>query len=116
MSRKLIPIIFLILCLTSLWGKTTSEMRFVRQPSAAFTVGPGTVISVHVLDMPFGGRRYAIKYRTDGGEVIEVWHPANYSPVLVGMYGMLTYSKNPEMILNFQVMQQSSRPAQSAAN
>jgi hypothetical protein len=105
----------LMICLTPLWGRTNTPVRGLRQPNSAFRIGPGTVTSVHVIDLPFGGRRYAIKYVTDSGEMIEVWHPAGDSPVLKGMYGMLTYSTNPEMVVNFQVMQQkSSRRVQAS--
>jgi hypothetical protein len=108
MGRKFIPLALLMVCLTPLWGKMDTAARVLRQPSSAFRIGPGTVTSVHIIDLPFGGRRFAIKYQTDRGEMIEVWHPADDSPVLKGMYGMLTYSTNPEMVVNFQVMQQKN--------
>ena len=93
-------------CLTPVWGKTTSELSFIRQPSTVFSVGPGTVVSVHVLDLPFIGLYYAVKYKTDGGELIEVMTPTKDILVLEGMHGILTYSTHPERILNFRVVEQ----------
>src|ERR1039458_9138549 len=53
MLSKLLQIIALIACLTPVWGKSTSELSFIRQPSAVSIVGPGTVLSVYFLDLPF---------------------------------------------------------------
>ena len=108
MLRKLLQIVALTACLTPAWSKPTSELPFTRQPSTVFTVGPGTVLSVHLLDLPFVNPHYVVKYKTDGGELIEVWTPGKDVFVLEGMHGLLTYSTDPEKILNFRVVAQKS--------
>jgi hypothetical protein len=50
--------------------------------------------------------RYTVKYKTDGGELIEVWIPGKDVLVLEGMHGILTYSTHPEKILSFRVVEQ----------
>jgi len=107
MLRKLLQIAALTACLTPAWGKPTSELSFLRQPSTVSIVGPGTVLSVHLLDLPFIKPRYAVKYKTDGGELIEVWTPGKDVLVLEGMHGMLTYSTHPEMVRSFRVVTQT---------
>ena len=92
--------------LTPAWGKETLELSFLRQPSTVFVVGPGTVVTVHLLQLPFLSPHYAVKYKTDSGELIEVWTPRKGILVLEGMYGILTYSTNPKRILNFRVVEQ----------
>jgi hypothetical protein len=104
--RKILHAAFLVALLNPAWGKATAELPLMRQPSKVFIVGPGTVVSVHLLDLPFGELHCVVKYKIDGGELIEVWHPGKNIPVLEGMHGMLTYSTHPEMILNFRVVQQ----------
>jgi hypothetical protein len=106
MLSKLLQIVVLTACLTPAWSKSTSESSFIRQPSTVSIVGPGTVLSVHRLDLPFINPRYVVKYKTDGGELIEVWTPANDILVLEGMHGILTYSTHPEKILSFRVVEQ----------
>ena|SRR5271157_748562 len=108
MLSKLLQIVALTTCLTPAWGKSSSELSFIPQPSTVATVGPGTVLSVHLLDLPFIKPRYAVKYETDGGELIEVWTPGKDVLVLEGMHGILTYSTHPEKILNFRVVEQES--------
>jgi hypothetical protein len=108
MIRKLLQAAFLLALLNPAWGKATAELALMRQPSGVFIVGPGTVVSVHLLDLPFSEVRWAVKYKIEGGELIEVWHPGKNIPVLEGMHGMLTYSTYPEMILNFRVVQPGS--------
>ncbi len=93
-------------CLTPVWGKSSSELSFIRQPSTVSIVGPGTVLSVHLLDLPFIKPYYAVKYRTDGGELIEVSTPGMDVLLLEGMHGILTYSTHPEKILGFRVVEQ----------
>jgi hypothetical protein len=107
MIRKILHAAFLVALLNPAWGKATPELPFMRQPSEVFVVGPGTVVSVHLLDLPFSELHWAVKYKIDGGELIEVWHPGKNIPVLEGMHGMLTYSTHPEIILNFRVVQQN---------
>ena len=106
MLRKPLQIMALTACLTPAWGKETLELSFFRQPSTVFVVGPGTVVTVHLLQLPFLEPHYVVKYKKDGGELIEVWTPRNDILVLEGMYGILTYSTNPERILNFRVVEQ----------
>jgi hypothetical protein len=106
MVSKLLQIVALTACLTPAWGKATSELSFIRQPSTVSIVGPGTVVSVRLLDLPFIKPHYAVKYKTDVGELIEVWTPGKDVFVLEGMHGMLTYSTHPERILNFRVVEQ----------
>jgi hypothetical protein len=101
--RKLLRIMCLAACLASAWAETTLDLRIVRQPSTMFVVGPGTVVSVHLLDLPFIRPRYAVRFKTDDGKMIEVWHPANDILVVPGMHGVLTYTTHPEMIRRFCV-------------
>jgi hypothetical protein len=105
--RKVLQMACLAACLTPAWARTTLESSVIRQPSTVFIVGPGTVVSVHLLDMPFIGPHYVVKYKTDDGELIEVWHPGKDIPVLEGMHGMLTYSTHPEMVRSFRVVTQT---------
>lgn len=109
MLRKFLRIVVLTMSLTSVWGKSSSELSFIRQPCAVLMVGPGTVLSVRLLDLPFVKPHYAIKYKTDSGDLIEVWTPGMDVLVLEGMYGILTYSTHPEKILNFRVVEQKLR-------
>ncbi len=106
MLSKLLQIVALTACLTPAWGRATSELSFIRPPSTVSIVGPGTVVSVRFLDLPFVKPHYAVKYKTDGGELIEVWTPGKDILVLEGMHGILTYSTHPERILNFRVVEQ----------
>ena len=50
--------------------------------------------------------QYAVKYKTDGGELIEVWTPGKDVLVLEGMHGIMTFSTRPEKILSFRVVEQ----------
>jgi hypothetical protein len=102
--RKLIQMACLAVCLTPAWAKTTSEVSVFRQLCTIFIAGPGTVVSVHLLDIPFIEPHYVVKYKTDDGELIEVWHAGRDLPLREGMHGMLTYSTHPEMICSFRVV------------
>ena len=106
MLSKLLYIVAVTGCLTPARGKSTSELSFIRQPSTVSIVGPGTVVSVRLLDLPFIGPHYAVKYKTDVGQLIEVWTPGKDVLVLEGMHGILTYSTHPEKILSFRVVEQ----------
>lgn len=108
MLSKLLYIVAVTGCLTPAWGKQTSELSFIRQLSTVSIVGPGTVLSVHLLDLPFIKPHYVVKYKTDDGELIEVWTPGKDILVLEGMHGILTYSTHPEKILSFRVVEQKS--------
>jgi hypothetical protein len=105
--NNLFKIACLAACLTPVWAKTTLELSIVCQPSTTFIVGPGTIVSVHLLDLPFIAPRYVVKFKTDDDELIEVWHAGKDIQVLQGMYGMLTYSTHPEIILSFRVVEQT---------
>jgi aconitase B len=96
-----------ILCLSaaSAWAVPTGHPDRISQPTWSFTVGPGTIVSVQALDLPFVGRSYIVKYKTEKGEVIEIRDLRHNIPVLQGMHGLLTYSTSPEMILNFKVIE-----------
>jgi hypothetical protein len=107
MTRKLLQMACLAACLTPAWATTTLKLPVMPQPSTVFVVGPGTVVSVHRLDVPFVGPRYVVKYKTDDGQLIEVWHPGKDIPVLEGMHGTLTYSIHPEMVRSFRVVAQT---------
>lgn len=88
-------------------AKSTLESSAIRQPLTTFTIGPGTVVSVHFLDIPSIEPHYAVSYKTDGGELIEVWRLGKDIPVFQGMHGMLTYSTHPEMVRSFRVVMQT---------
>ena len=107
MVKKLLQMVCLAACLTPAWATTSLELSAIPQLSTVFVVGPGTVVSVHRLDVPFIEPSYVVKYKTDDGELIEIWHPGKNIPVLEGMHGMLTYSIHPEMILGFRVVTQT---------
>jgi len=49
---------------------------------------------------------YAVKYRTDDGQLIEVWSRDKNMLLFEGMHGELTYSTHPERILNFRLVKQ----------
>ena len=102
--RKVLQIALVAALLVPASAKTTLEISVIRQPSTIFTVGPGTVVSVHLLDMPFIRSCYVVKYKTDAGELIEVWHPGKDIPVFQGMHGMLTYSIHPDRVRSFRVV------------
>jgi hypothetical protein len=106
MRSKFLAIVALTACLAPAWSKPTSELSFIRQPSTVVIVGPGTILSVDLLDLPFVKPHYVVKYKTDGGELIEVWTPGKDVLVLEGMHGILTYSTHPEKILSFRVVEQ----------
>jgi hypothetical protein len=104
-----INVILQLLAFLALWvapacAKPTIHQSLIRQPSSIFTIGPGTVISVRTLDLPFVGTRYVVRYRSDDGELIELWHLDRNLLLVKGMHGMLTYSTNPERILQFRVL------------
>ena len=101
---KFLLLTSLVLCVVPAWSKPTIHLILIRQPSTIFTIGPGTVISVRALDLPFVGTRYVIRYRSDDGELIEVWHAGRNVLLVNGMHGMLTNSTNPERILQFRVL------------
>jgi hypothetical protein len=103
MKRAFCLCIFIVL-LSPAWANVGPEHRHLSRPDFVVTVGPGTVMSVHALDLPFSAQCYVVKYRTDAGKMIEIWHRGKL-PLMQGMHGMLTYSSSPERILDFRVVQ-----------
>ena len=103
MKQTLLGLSLLFVCLCPAWCKQAPEARLIPGLINVVTVGPGTVISVHALDLPFSEPCYVVKYKTDEGRVLEIWHHGELS-VMQGMHGILTYSSRPEMILHFRVM------------
>jgi len=102
------------LCLLLL-SATAFSTPYVRkaadlQPNFAYTVGPGTIVSLRLLDLPFGKRRYVVTYQTDAGEILEIWQPKDEVPLLKGMHGFLTYTTNPERVIEFRVTQRQPPP------
>jgi hypothetical protein len=71
---------------------------------SVLTVGPGTIISIRRLDLPFSGQIYIVKYKIDARRTIEIWHHGTLA-LVQGMHGMLTYSQHPEQIISFRVIQ-----------
>lgn len=103
MIRTTLQLLLMVVCLNAAWGKETTAQTALQQPRTVFVVGPGTVLSVRLMDLPFVDPYYAIRYRTDGGELIEVWTHGRQIVLLEGMHGMLSYSTHPERIVNFQM-------------
>ena len=104
MKQSLLCFLLVITLLYPAWATVAPGRALIPRPSSVATVGPGTVISVRVLNVPFSVRYYVITYGIDRGKVIEVWHHGKLL-VAPGMHGVMTYSTNPEMILDFRVIQ-----------
>jgi len=102
MTRKTLGVAFLVALLNPAWSKPTTKLPLVRKPSTVFVVGPGTIVSIDQIPLPFTEPYYAVKYKTDDGDLIELWTPGMGILVLKGMHGELTYSTHPERILNFR--------------
>jgi|GraSoiStandDraft_8_1057269.scaffolds.fasta_scaffold47864_3 hypothetical protein len=98
----------MITCVTAARAKANSDFSIlqkpIRQPSYVFIAGPGTVVSVRLLDLPFIKPRYSVEFKTDDGELIQVWHSGKRISLVKGMRGMLTYSKHPDGILEFRMV------------
>jgi hypothetical protein len=110
--RRTLSFILSLLLLTAVASGTSSMRRAAElQPTFAYTVGPGTIVSLRLLDLPFGKRRYVVTYQTDAGEILEIWQPKDEVPLLKGMYGFLTYTTNPERIIEFRVSRRQAPPA-----
>ena len=103
MLRTTLQLFLMVVCLNAAWGKATTARTALQQPRTVFVVGPGTILSVHFMDLPFVDPYYAIRYRTDDGELIEVATHGGQIVLLEGMHGMLSYSTHPERIVNFQM-------------
>ena len=108
MIRKILCAALLATLLKPAWGEATTNTKLPlwRNPCTVFIVGPGTIVSVHRLDLPFIEAHYAVKYKTDDGQLIEVWSPGKNILLLEGMHGELTYSVHPERIINFRMVRQ----------
>ena len=102
MITKILCMAFMVVLLNPAWGKATTKLPLARTPTTVVIVGPGTILSIRRMDLPFIEPHYVVKYQTDGGELIEVWTPAAGILVLEGMRGELTYSTHPERIINFR--------------
>ena len=104
MIRKILCAALLVTLLKPAWGEATTKLPLLRIPCTVFIIGPGTIVSVHRLDLPFLEAHYAVKYKTDDGQMIEVWSPGKNMQLLEGMHGELTYSIHPERIINFRLV------------
>jgi hypothetical protein len=102
MIKTILRAAVLVTLLNPAWGKATTKLPLSRNPCSVFIIGPGTIVSVDQLNLPFIELHYAVKYKTDDGPLIEVWTPRKGIVLLEGMYGELTYSTHPERILNFR--------------
>jgi hypothetical protein len=107
--KRALQVAILSLCVASAWGLPTGRPSHFSEPNWTFTVGPGTIITVQALDVAFIGRCYTVRYKTERGELIEIRHLQHNIPVVQGMHGLLTYSTNPELILNFQVLEKQAK-------
>jgi len=114
MTGRLFQILFLIVCIIGLPG-TKGEASFdlsatphaIREPSSVFIAGPGTVVSVRFLDLPFIKPRYSVEFKTEDGELIQVWHCGKAISLVEGMRGMLTYSRHPDGVINFRIIERN---------
>ena len=115
MIRKILCAALLATLLKPAWGEATTNTNcpYGESPCTVFIIGPGTIVSVHRLDLPFMEAHYAVKYKTDDGQLIEVWSPGKNMLLLEGMHGELTYSIHPERIINFRMVRQRVSPEQS---
>ena len=85
-------------------GMQTLRAAAVSQPTSTYTVGPGTIRAMRLLDLPFGKSRVVVTYEMDAGEVLEVSQPSGGVFLLEGMRGFLTYTTNPETIIAFRII------------
>jgi hypothetical protein len=114
MTRRLLKISFLILCIMGLSvarGEATFNLSVtpqpIRAPTTVFIAGPGTVVSVRFLDLPFMKPRYSVEFKTEGGELIQVWHCGKAIALVEGMRGMLTYSRHPDGVIDFRIVERN---------
>jgi hypothetical protein len=111
MMRKILCAVLLATLLRPAWGEATTKLSSLQSPRTVFIIGPGTIVSVHRLDLPFLEAHYAVKYKTDDGQMIEVWSPGKNMQLLEGMHGELTYSIHPERIISFRLVGQRVDPS-----
>ena len=114
MIREILCAALLATLLNPAWGEGTTKLPLWRDPCTVFIIGPGTIVSVHRLDLPFMDVHYAVKYKTDDGRLIEVWSPEKNMLLLEGMHGELTYSTHPERILDFRLVRRSTAAADAS--
>jgi hypothetical protein len=82
MTGRLVQILFLTVCMISYLtpagstGPCNSSVIQgpLRQPISVFIAGPGTVLSVRFLDPRFMKPSYSVVFKTEDGELIQVWH------------------------------------------
>jgi hypothetical protein len=98
-----VAVILLLSALPLVSATAPPEHPHIPEIQSVVTVGPGTIISVRRLDLPFSRQIYVVKYRTDAGSIIEVWHHGTLA-IVQDMHGMLTYSQHPEQIISFRVV------------
>ena len=114
MIRNILCAAIVVTLLKPAWSEVTTKLPLSQSPCTVFVIGPGTIVSVHRLDLPLTQAHYAVKYMTDDGRVIEVWNPGEDPLLIEGMHGEMTYSIHPERILNFRLVRQkmtdSSKP------
>jgi len=56
MLRTTLQLFLMVVCLSAAWGKATTARASLQQPRTVFVVGPGTVLSVRFMDLPFTTR------------------------------------------------------------
>ena len=112
MTGRLLQISFLIVCIMGVpvaRGEASFDLSVipqpVREPTSVFIAGPGTVVSVRFLDLPFMKPRYSVEFKTEDGELIQVWHSGKAILLVEGMRGMLTYSRHPDGVIDFRVVE-----------
>lgn len=114
MTGRLLQISFLIVFgmgLPMASGEASFDLSVtpqpVREPTSVFIAGPGTIVSVRFLDLPFMKPRYSVEFKTEGGELIQVWHCGKAISLVEGMRGMLTYSRHPDEVIDFRIVQRN---------
>jgi len=99
--------VLVLVCLLPGLGKAaidSSRPLPAREPRWVFVAGPGTVVSVRFRDIPFIKPQYVVKFKTDSGELIEIFHHGASAPVVPGMRGTLVYSTHPDKVVTFHTL------------
>ncbi len=104
MFRGVLLTLIVLALLSPVDANVSVQHTSIPQPKTIFVAGPGTIVSVRRLDLPFASLHYAVKYKLDTGDILEIWTPANGILLMEGMHGMLTYSRHPERILKFTLV------------
>jgi|SRR5215510_3566694 len=116
MTGRLLQISFLIVCIIGLpvaRGEASFDLspltsQPIREPTSVFIAGPGTVVSVRFLDLPFMKPRYSVEFKTEDGELIQVWHCGKAISLVEGMRGVLTYSRHPDGVIDFRIVERNA--------